>query len=122
MKEAAFNLNRSLLKSPPLERTPTMKKLLPILVPALVLVVHSAASAAGLAPLNQLETQVLGWAGAIGVIAFVAVCLTLVFAHDHISQMFGSMTRVVVACALAVTAAPFLASLGINAAAGAWLR
>lgn len=98
-----------------------MKKTLPFLVPALVLFVQNAASAAGLAPLNALETNVLGWAGNIGVIAFVAVCLTLVFAHDHLSQMFGSMTRVIVACALAVTAAPFLASLGINAAAGAWL-
>ncbi len=99
-----------------------MKKTIIALVPALVLIVHSAASAAGLVPLNNLETNVLGWAGAISVIAFVAVCLTLVFAHDHMSQFLGSMTRVVVACALAVTAGTFLASLGINAAAGAWLR
>ncbi len=99
-----------------------MKKTLVTLVPALVLLVHTAASAAGLVPLNNLETNVLSWAGTISVIAFIAVCLTLVFAHDHMSTFLGSMTRVVVACALAVTGGTFLASLGINGAAGAWLR
>jgi hypothetical protein len=99
-----------------------LKKAIPLLVPVIVILAHSAASAAGLAPLNALETNVLSWASAISVIAFIAVCLTMALAHDHITAMLGSMTRVVVACALAVTAAPFLAGLGVNAATGAWLR
>lgn len=99
-----------------------MKKSLPFLTAALVLVAHSAASAATLAPLNNLETAVVSWAQTIGVIAFIACCLALVFAHDHMSQMMGSLTRVVLVVALAVTGVAFLGQLGINAAAGAWLQ
>jgi hypothetical protein len=82
-----------------------------------------AASAAGLAPLNSFATQVVTWASDIGMIAFVGVCAMMIFAHDHLHAMFGSLTRAVIVIALLVAGTTWLGSIGIAAAAGgAWLR
>lgn len=89
---------------------------------SLWLAAHGAASAATLAPLDAFKTQVVSWAGDIGMIAFVAIVVALVFAHDHMQQMFGSLTRGIIAIALLVTGATWLGSIGIQTAGGAWLR
>jgi hypothetical protein len=99
-----------------------LKKLIPALTIAIVAAANSAASAAALAPLDTFKTQVVTWAGDIGLIGFIAVVAAMVFAHDHLTTMFGSLTRIIIAVALIVTAGAWLGALGIQTAAGAWLR
>jgi hypothetical protein len=91
---------------------------------AWVLVSTSAASAAGFAPLNSFTTQVVTWAQDIGMIAFIGILAMVVFAHDHLTSLFGSLTRAVVGIGLLVTGGTWLGSIGIAAAAGggAWFR
>ncbi len=93
-----------------------------ILTVALGIAATDPASAGTLAPLSSFATQVVSWAGNIAIIAFVGVIAAVVFAHDHLTAMFGTLTRAIIAIALLVLGSTWLASLGINATQGVSLR
>ncbi len=99
-----------------------MRKLvLPLSTLAWLALATAAASAGTFAPLNAFSAQVVTWAGNIGMIAFVGIVAMIVFAHDHLTSLFGSLTRGVIGIGLLVTGTTWLTSIGI-ATAGAWLR
>lgn len=88
---------------------------------ALALVATDPAAAASLTVLNNFQTTVIGWGGVLSTIAFFGCGFMLLFAHDHMTQMMGTLTRWGIVAGLLGMGTTFLTTLGINSG-GAWLR
>lgn len=97
------------------------KALYPMLTVAVTLAATAPAAASTLAVLNNFETQVISWAGVLSTIAFFGAGFMLLFAHDHMTQMMGTLARWGVVAGALGLGATFLTNLGVNST-GALLR
>jgi hypothetical protein len=95
------------------------KVVVQVLTVAALVILASPTFAAGWGPAAALQGWVLNLVQNIAGCIFGVVCLAIGFQNEQLHHMFGKLTPTIMAVALAVGGVPFLASLGVNFAAGA---